>query len=202
MHLNDIHQDAIKESMNIGIGKAASVLSNLIDHPIDIPLPRISFTKIETMRNLFDTHYQNWSSCVEMEFSGEFEGDSILIFNKQSAYRWTQIISQAQFGSVEEVVPEMEKDLLLEVGNIIINSCIGSISNLLDTVVNYQLPVFFTHVGSGLFDDLLERNRSLDFGIIINSNFVFAAEEISMDLVVTVQKSSIEYVLNQLLSLA
>ena len=184
--------------MTIGIGKSATVLSALIDHPVTISVPDISFTQFETTRDLLDEHYEHWSSCALMEYDGGFDGDSILIFSQQSVKRWIQIIAKAQFGTVEEVMPEMESDLLLEVGNIIINGCIGSIANLLNIEANFHLPNFFTRVGSGLFDDLLEKDKTDAFGVIISSNFVVEEEEINADLIITIKQASMKFVIDRL----
>lgn len=199
--LTDFHRDALSESVNIGIGKAAAVLASLVDHPIEFSIPKVTFVHLDTIREFLNEHYENWSNCVLLKFDGGFSGDAMLIYTTGSTKRWVQIIGGAQFGDVDEILSAMESDLLLEVANIIINGCIGCIANLLEVENNYHLPILVSRAGSEIVDGLLEEDKSQNFGFIINTKFSIEGEEVNTELFITLQESSVPIIIERLMSL-
>ncbi len=195
------YQDAITESMSIGIGKAAAVLSSLVDREIEFAIPEVSFVNFNNLRTFLSENYNQWNCCVFMQFDGGFEGDSLLIFDKNSAKHWIQIIGTAQFGTPDVIMPEMETDLLLEVGNIIVNGCIGSIANLLQTENHYYLPQFFTRYGSEIYDDMLEADKRESVGIVIETKFTLENEDVETELIVTLKEKSTLEMMDGLMNL-
>jgi chemotaxis protein CheC len=61
---------------------------------------------------------------------------------------------------------EVKIGTLTEVGNIVINGVLGSISNLLKQQMNYRLPIYF--------EDTIERLLSSNYSFDLNTIFLIA----------------------------
>lgn len=190
--------DALQESINIGIGHAASVLSQLVGQPIDIQIPRVSIIQLDTLRDYIDDHYASWGSCVVLPFDGGLQGVGVLVLSAQSVERLIEIVGATQFSADVSLIAELEADVLLEVGNIIINGCLGGLANLINADTSDGLPRYCSRGTSVVFDELLECDRSTAFGMIISTTLKVEQAEACIDLIITFDEGCVGFVLNQL----
>ena len=160
-------RDALKELVNIGVGKAAGSLNEILDSHIELEGPAIVLFDPENRdENLVELLRQQLT-CVTLGFSGDFAGHTALAFPPQSAIKLVEALTGEQIG--QEDLNSMVAGTLNEVGNIIINSVIGSISNILGADLNFTLPRFV----EGSFCEYL-RAEKLDTNVnilIIQTNF-------------------------------
>ena len=141
--------DALREMINTGLGRAAASLNMMLDVPVDLDVPSIAMFKSEDLpfcRTIFGNEFL---SCVQVGFRGPFSGTAFLAFPPQSAARLVAtLVGNATAPSVPNGVMA---DSLNEVGNILINSMIGTIGNILAEPFEFSLPRYL----EGKFDDLL-----------------------------------------------
>jgi chemotaxis protein CheC len=72
----------------------------------------------------------------------------------------------------------LEKETLVEIGNIIIGACVGKIAEMLGDVVTYAPPRFFSQEQIyGTLDDVL--NKSDSFAILFKTVFNFEQYNVS-----------------------
>ena len=196
IELNEFQTDALCECINIGVGQAASVLSELVGEEIQLEIPSIKTVKLDSVRKYLNVQYAQWHCCIHLEFTSEFSGDAILIFDEKAADGWAELISIHQFEDAIDLTSEMKNDFLLEIGNILINGCIGSIANLLEVECDYSIPHIFSKITSDLFDDLLDRDSSEHFGMIITTKLKAEGKSVSTDLFLTLKKDSVPFFIN------
>lgn len=191
--LSDFQTDALCECINIGVGQAAAVLSELAGEQIDLVIPSIKTVQLHSVREHLDNHYDKWHSCVLLEFSSKFSGDAVLIFSGKAANGWAELISSHQFDDEIELTDDMKNDFLLEIGNILINGCIGSISNMMEIECDFSIPHIFNRITSELFDDMLDRDHSDDFGMIITTTLKAQGKSVTTDLFLTLKNNSMPF---------
>lgn len=142
--------DNLREMVNAGMGKAASSLNLLLDSPIELEIPSISLFKQEELletRKILGNHRM---SCVRMGFSGPVAGSALLVFSQPSAARLvaTLVSQDTTLAGLNAIMTETLK----EVGNIIINSVVGTIGNFLKKPIELSLPDYL----EGSLEDLLK----------------------------------------------
>ncbi|MCH2205572.1 MAG: hypothetical protein MK132_06860 [Lentisphaerales bacterium] len=191
--LTDFQTDVLCECINIGVSQAASVLSELVGEAIELEIPSIQTVKLNSVREHLDGHCQKWHSCVLLEFMSKFSGNAVLIFSEESATGWASLISANQFGHEIELTSDMQNDFLLEIGNIIINGCIGNISNLMEVECHFSIPHMINRITSELLDDMLDRDQSQHFGMIITTTLKAKGKAISTDLFLTLKEGFIPF---------
>lgn len=196
--LTEFQTDALCECINIGVGQAAAVLSELVGDTIELDIPAIKTVQLSSVRDYLDNHYDKWHSCVLLEFMSEFSGDAVLIFSEESAKGWAGLVSCNQFGGDLELTTDMQNDFLLEIGNILINGCIGSLSNLMEIECDFSIPKMYNRINSELFDDMLDRDQSRHFGMIISTTLKAEGKSVSTDLFLTLKENSLPFFLESI----
>jgi len=141
MQLTEDQIDALKELVNIGVGRAASVLNEIVNAYIKLQIPFIKvLTPQELQQELKQRFDDDILSAVQLRFSGSFRGIAELVFPKESAKVLVAIVTGENSG--DQDLDAVKIGTLSEVGNIIINGVIGSISNVLRQQMNYGVPQY------------------------------------------------------------
>ena len=77
--------------------------------------------------------------AVRQDFSGVFSGRALLIFPEASSLELVRVVVGRQL-ALEDIV-DLEDEALAETGNIILNSWVATIANLLKKNLKMSLPV-------------------------------------------------------------
>ncbi len=131
-------RDILTEVVNIGVGKAADSLSQLIGERICLSVPGIIVCEPEELNRVLGERSELLDTSVVQEFEGSVTGRAVLAFPNTSGVKLGQALA-----GLDETPGELDLDLseiLEEVGNIVLNGVLGSISNLLDTNLSYSVP--------------------------------------------------------------
>jgi chemotaxis protein CheC len=141
MQLTEDQIDALKELVNIGVGRAASVLNEMVDAYIKLQIPYIKvLTPAELQQELGQRFSRDILSAVQLSFSGSFRGIAELVFPRESASALVAILTGEDMGSPD--LDAVKIGTLSEIGNIVINGVMGTISNVLKQHMNYGLPQY------------------------------------------------------------
>lgn len=140
LNLSDAEQDALQELFNIGMGRAAASMERMLGTEIYLSVPFLTLLSASNAATLIETPGHAEVSTVRQAFSGPFSGTALLIFPETNCIELIRTL-------VDDSVPletfgELEQDSLLEIGNIVLNACLGSFANLMQKEIEFELPSF------------------------------------------------------------
>lgn len=156
MHLDELQRDALGEIFNIGLGRAAASLSQIVQEEILLTAPAVRVLHPRQIRQEFTPGRQEKYSAVAQDFSGPFAARAMLVFPERNAL---EIVSRMLGNHVRpEEMAEYQKEAMCEIGNIILNACISALADLFTVEFHSTLPVhcfdrFDTLIQSGEADD-------------------------------------------------
>lgn len=136
-------KDILQEIMNIAFGKAAADLAEFIDIYVALSIPYIRILKSSDLPEYLKKEIKEYNqvSIVEQKYWGKFQGDALLIFPSGSGRELIKILDPDKDLTYEsDPIDALEKESLIEVGNILIGACVGKISELLKDAVTYTPP--------------------------------------------------------------
>lgn len=193
--LSEFHQDAITEIVNIGVGRAASVLSDMVSTKVGLQVPKVVFIRINEIQDYIENWYIE-HSAVRIRFSGGYQGSASIVFGRISAANLAQALGGDDFDNEIDDLDELMKETLNEVGNIVLNSIMGSVANILDGKINYQLPQYF----SDKIGNVIEKERfSVDsFVLVANTQFLIEGEEIEGKVILLFSSDSLVEMINNI----
>jgi chemotaxis protein CheC len=130
--------DAIRELINIGVGRAAGMLNDITGCSIILRVPSIQIVDLASLARETGGDRNAPLSTVSLNFHGPMAGLAALVFPPESAAQLVILMTRESGESRE--MDAMRIETLKEVGNIIINAVMGSIANVLKQHLNYSLP--------------------------------------------------------------
>jgi chemotaxis protein CheC len=143
--MNEIDEqaiDAIREIVNIGVGRAAGQLQEMTGSHIRLHIPSITIVPFDKITAAGNTLISGDTlSAVLLDFKGTFSGISAVLFPPDSAAALVLLLTGEQEKSPE--LDAMRIEALKEVGNIIINAVMGSIANVLSEHLTYSIPTYY-----------------------------------------------------------
>ncbi len=136
--LSDLEYDLLTELFNIGVGRAASVLSEMLHQEIKLSVPDIRFCTVAELIHYFNKNER--LITVSQDISGAVDMVSILVFPSSNSIE----VIKAMLGEhlSDEMAAEMQQEAFTEIGNIVLNACIGIIGKTLGEEFFIDLPRF------------------------------------------------------------
>jgi chemotaxis protein CheC len=167
--------DALKELINIGVGSAAGMLNEMIQFPIKLEIPDVELlSSTELQIELKKRFGIELLSVVQLGFSGSFSGSAQLLFPTESAVNLVSVLTGEDKASLD--LDSLKISTLSEVGNMVINGVMGSISNVLDQPLDYAIPYYAEEE----IQELLLKEQSLDYGTVLLAPAHFSIEELEI----------------------
>ena len=140
MKLSAEHADALGELINIGVGKAAAALNEMVGAHVSLQVPSIRLVTPQQLSQEIEEDSGRRLATVQLGFSGLVSGTAQLIFPSDSASKLVAALTGEEPGT-----PDLDSErasTLTEVGNIVINGVMGSIANIIEQHLTYNLPAY------------------------------------------------------------
>ena len=136
--LSDIERDALAEISNIAMARAATNLRQMVEHEVKLSVPSVEILSQEVVRQLIAKPDNQNLVAVRQDFDGAFSGRALLIFPEASSLELVRAVVGRQL-PLEDIV-DLEDEALAETGNILLNSWVATIANLLKRGLKMSLP--------------------------------------------------------------
>ena len=138
--LTELHLDALTEVFNVGAGRAAASLSEIVGDEVKLSVPLIEIKKTSEADTVLIELNSVRFGAVSQQFSGPFEADAMLLFTEAHALEIVRDMMGSQM-SIEELA-EFEQEAMCELGNIILNACLSAMADMLHISLNSSLPSY------------------------------------------------------------
>ncbi|GAC1404630.1 MAG: hypothetical protein NVSMB69_02610 [Novosphingobium sp.] len=148
--LDELERDALTEIVNIGVSRAASNLRKMIGDHVTLSVPSIEVVSQRRAARLISEREVAELVAVRQAFSGPFAGRALLIFPESNSLELVRAVTGDTL-SAQEVV-DMEHEALIETGNVILNSCLATMANMLKRSLTMTIPEVLRGTGAMLFE--------------------------------------------------
>jgi chemotaxis protein CheC len=189
MLLTEKQSDALAELINIAFARTAASLSDLSGHRVLLDVPTIDVRPIEELPVCVGTLIQDEVATVHQIFSGPVSGDALLILNYEGAVQLTDLLC-AQGRSQQ--LNDTAREALTEIGNILLNACLGMFGNLLQVHVSFSMPRLHLESLDNLLRTLTIGSEELRYAVLVSTAFHIKESSVSGYLVIVLGVSSLE----------
>jgi chemotaxis protein CheC len=148
--LSQIEQDALAEIANMGVSRAATSLRQMVGQQVLLSVPAVNIVTRQAASRLVEKDNTTKLVAVQQSFEGPFSGRALLIFPEAQSLELVRSIVGEEH-SLEDVI-DLEQEALVETGNVILNSCLATIANVLRRTMRMSLPSIVRGDGEMLFD--------------------------------------------------
>ena len=159
--LTDLESDALAELGNVAMARASVSLRTMFQHEVLLSVPNVEIlAPKEAIARVAKPGNPNLVA-VRQDFSGVFSGRALLIFPEASSLELVRVVVGRQL-ALEDIV-DLEDEALAETGNIILNSWVATIANLLKKNLKMSLPVVIRRDQSHIFESVSPRESFILF---------------------------------------
>jgi chemotaxis protein CheC len=148
--LGELERDALTEIVNIGVSRAAANLRKMVGHQVLLSVPSIDVVSQSRAARLISEREISQLVAVRQDFEGAFSGRALLIFPHEKSLELVRAVVRDELNAAELV--EMEHEALTETGNIILNSCLATMANMLRQSLTMTIPVVIRGDSDTLFE--------------------------------------------------
>jgi chemotaxis protein CheC len=196
MELTTGQEDALTELINIGYGRAAGALSELTGYRITLEVPEVTMHDIEAIGPMLESSINRNVASVDQSFFGPISGSALLMLDQPSALELSHLLSDQM---VTEEFDANTKEIITEVGNILLNACLGVFGNLLQIQLAFAVPrLQLESVMQVLRSVISQSNEQLRYGLMIHTQFTVKAGNVTGYLVIILGIASLDRLLLEL----
>lgn len=177
-----LRYDILKELFNISIGKAASLLSDIINRKVLLNVPDIKIINVEDITDDFESYFKRILKGALMvssvSFDGKLNGYANLIFPAEKMRNFINLClnNEEQVSISDMNFTDMDFDVIKEIGNIILNSVVGEVGNSLSMDLSYTLPKVKVYDSIDFYTDI--DTKGYHYMLLLYITFVIDNTEI------------------------
>jgi chemotaxis protein CheC len=186
--------DAIKEVSNIGMGHAATALSQLTGLGIGMKVPEIRVMKLASVPEVLGGAEQMVVG-VYLQMLGDARGNIMLVFPRASALSLLErlVPEHSQKGLM---LTELQTSALKEVGNILASAYLNALGTFLKITVLPSTPVLSIDMAGAVVDYVLADLAELgDVSLMIETEFSCAQDMVKGHFFLLPDHDSIDLIL-------
>lgn len=164
--LSEGELDFLRELSNIGVGHAATALSQLIGRQVGMRVPKVTIVDLSSVPELMGGS-EKIVSGVYLQVLGDARGGILLIFPDESSKALLKLLLKGE----EDPLSEMGMSTLKEVGNILASAYLSVLGNMLDITLIPSIPSLAHDMVGAVVDLVL-----INLGEVGDTAFVFETE--------------------------
>lgn len=197
MILTEKQNDALTELINIGFGRTAASLSQLTGHRVLLDLPEVSLYPIGELNSKLTHFVRGEIATVQQIFTGPVSGNALLLLNYEGAVMLSRLVAPDDSPASDRIdVPTGE--VLTEIGNILLNSCLSVFGNLLQIQISFSVPRLYLEALDGLIHSLLIGKEEVRYAMMMYTSFKIRESSVNGYLVMIFGVVSLEKLLQLL----
>ena len=194
MVLTDRQNDALAELINIAFSRTGAALSELTGQRVLLSPPSVSIHRTAELPRVLAKFIPGEVASVHQVFAGPVAGDALLLLNYDGAMELTNLL-------IDEPIPdfldESAREVLTEVGNILLNACLGMFGNLLRVHVSFSVPRLHLESLDDLVASLLTGEDDRRYALVVSTAFQVRDSAVSGFLVMALSVASLDRLLSE-----
>lgn len=194
MELTEFQRDALTELINIGFGRAAASLSRITGHRVVLEVPQVAIHPINEVNAALSGVVHGDIATVHQVFSGPVAGDALLVLDTAGAALIKQLLTDEM--PLPLAMDASGQEVITEVGNILLNACLGMFGNLLKVQVSFSVPRLTLETLGIVLDSISVERQELRYALVVHAAFRLRDNSLSGYLVIMLGVSSLDRLLN------
>ncbi|MBD3186532.1 hypothetical protein GF325_06875 [Candidatus Bathyarchaeota archaeon] len=181
LKLNEIQRDALQEVGNMGAGNAANALAKMLNRRVDINIPSVEMTKLDYFAKKICEEGKLLFICWS-NVKGKANATVLSIFDVPDIIDLTSIIiddenkkkidMRRKYDTID-LLPELYRDAMSELGHILGSNYTNAIGDLLDMRLMTEPPDLSIDTGEKFFKAFTQEiGVEKDLSIIITTNVI------------------------------
>jgi chemotaxis protein CheC len=182
--------DAVTELVNIAFSRTAAALAELTGNRVELNVPEVSAHPIADLLPALSKFVRGDVATVHQIFGGPVSGDAFLLLDVEGANRLVNLLTDAGAPTVQ--MGASAKEVLTEVGNILLNACLGVFGDLLHVRFTFAVPRLHLETLHSMLDSLVIGDDELRHALLVGARFRVRSSEVTGCMVLVLGVTSLE----------
>lgn len=195
MELTTLQQDALVELLNIGFGRAAASLSQLTGHRVLLEVPQVTIYAIDDLAAALEQVIEGDVASVHQLFSGPVSGDALLLLDQSGAAMLKELLTNEP--PLPLAIDASAREVITEVGNILLNACLGTFGNILKVQVTFALPELSLESVGAILETLRVNSEGVRYALVVHAGFNLRDASIRGYLVIVLSVASLDTLIRE-----
>lgn len=193
MLLTEKQKDALAEVINIAFARTAASLSELSGHRVLLDAPGVEVMAIDEVPGALANFIKQEVVSVHQIFTGPVAGDALLMLNYDGAVTLTDLL--CEYAPHSHTMDASAREALTEVGNILLNACLGVFGNLLKVHVSFSMPRLHLESLDKMLRSITIGAEDLRYAVVVSTEFRIRESAVSGYLAIVLGVSSLDRLL-------
>lgn len=190
MQLTETQQDAVTELINIAFSRAAASLSQLTNSRVDLEVPEVSVHQVTAISHAVRGFVSGEVATVHQVFTGPVAGDAFLLLNFDGAVHLVDLLTGTE--TSPRTLGASAREVVTEVGNILMNACLGVFGNLLQVRFSFSVPRLSLDDLTSMMRSLVIDDVELQHALVVGARFRVRGSEVTGCLILVLGIASLE----------
>ncbi len=195
MQLTERQKDALTELINIAFSRTAASLSELTGHRVVLEVPKVAIYPVSELTARLADFIPAELASVHQIFTGSLTGDALLLLNYEGAMTLTDLLTDEAIHSHR--LNASAREVLTEVGNILLNACLGVFGNLLQVQISFSIPRLHLESLTHLIKSLVIDKEELRYALVVYTAFRVRDSAITGYLVIALSVVSLDRLIQE-----
>ena len=174
--MKKIDENLLREISKAGTDNASKALSSMTGRTVEIKTISTKFIEIEQIPQFYGP--EEVVTAVYLPITGDINGCSLLVFDKDSARRVGDLLIQK--ADVTEPSADLYESALKEIGNIMSGSFLNATADMLDVQLVEGVPTISTNMMGAITDQLIgEFAQTTKQALAIQIGFILRDVEVT-----------------------
>ena len=196
MVLTEQQTDALTELINIAFARTGAALSELTGHRVLLEPPTVALRLTSELDAELSRFLPGEIAWIHQVFEGPVAGDALLLLNSEGALELTELLTDNLNGSHR--LDESAREVLTEVGNILLNACLGVFGNVLHVQVGFSVPRLRLDNVDQLVQWLNSGGDELRYALVIFTKFQVRYSQVNGYLVLVLNMAAFDRLVNEI----
>jgi chemotaxis protein CheC len=190
MELTVVQRDALTELINIGFGRAAASLSRITGYRVLLDVPNVAVYAMDQLQSVLATMVHGEVATVHQVFTGPVAGDAFLALDARAAALLKELLTN------EPALPlrldASTQEVVTEVGNVLLNACLGTFGNLLKVHVSFSVPKLSIDSLGFVLDSVTVGQQELRYALVVHAGLRLREGTVRSYLIIVLSVSSLD----------
>ncbi|EOA02152.1 CheC, inhibitor of MCP methylation [Herbaspirillum frisingense GSF30] len=187
--LSEIERDALTEIFNVGAGRAAQSLSEIVGDEVRLTVPSVEVLRTDAINEQLLPSIQGRFATVSQNFYGPFDAEAVLLFTEDRALAIVRDMMGSQM-SLDQLA-EFEREAMCELGNIILNACLSAMADMLEITLNSSLPQYVVSSPEEISSRLSEVQSDERYVLVLHIDLVIEKHQTDGHLIFLLSSTSL-----------
>ena len=195
MKLTERQSDALSELINIAFARTGAALSELTGHRVLLNPPEVAVYRTEQLSAALAKFVPGDVASIHQVFAGPVAGDALLLLNYDGAVHLTDLLMDETNPS--DYLDESAREVLTEVGNILLNACLGMFGNLLNVRVTFSVPRLHLETLDQLIASTTNGKSEMHYALVVYTAFQIRDSSVKGFLVIVLSLGSLDRLIQE-----